>query len=421
MTPLDLIPNLKRVATTNGGEYAGACPFCGGRDRFRVWPEQETTGRFWCRGCGKAGDGIQLLRDRDGLSFREACARLGVNPSLTWKPGRPIRPTPTTWTPREATTPGTTWEEKAASFLAGCQNALWSDTGSECRAFLTGRGLEPETIERAGLGWNPGDRYESRDTWGLPAETDDKGKSKNVWLPRGLVIPCFDQGRVIRLRVRRPNPGAGNGPRYVTIPGSGTAPLTLGTGTAWVVVESELDAFLLGQEAGDLAGAVALGNAQARPDAETDRTLKAAGLLLIALDSDGAGAKEAWGFWKRTYLNAKRWPIPNAKDPSEAFQAGLDLRGWVLAGLPDEVAKGLNKPIATEPENSIFSNAESNKGPQKTPARGQGLGKVTPEKIQYRPIPEAWRGLDEGTIERLCIQTIDGGLSDGEAERRVLH
>ena len=89
--------------------------------------------------------------------------------------------------------------------------------------------------------------------------------------------------------------------------------------------------------------------------------------------------------------------IPNAKDPSEAFQAGLDLRAWILAGLPGPFQK------------------------PRTPAPGQGLGKRDTGKTQYRPIPEAWRGLDEGTIERFCIATVDGGLSDTDAERRDLH
>ncbi len=278
---LDLIPNLKRAATTHGGEWAGPCPFCGGNDRFRVWPEQGTTGKFWCRGCGKHGDGIQFLRDRDGLGYREACDRLGVMPSLSWKPGHRTERTTgngTAWTPREATTPGATWQEKAGAFLGACQKNLAGSSGSDCRAFLTGRGLKPETIERAGLGWNPADRYESRDAWGLPPETNE-GKSKKVWLPAGLVIPCLAGGRVIRLRVRRPNPG--DGPRYVIVPGSASSPLTLGHGEAWTVVESELDGLLINQEAGDLAGVVALGNAQARPDQETHRALKAAGLLLM--------------------------------------------------------------------------------------------------------------------------------------------
>ena len=35
---------LKKVASTKGGEYAGPCPFCGGRDRFRVWPNADQPG-----------------------------------------------------------------------------------------------------------------------------------------------------------------------------------------------------------------------------------------------------------------------------------------------------------------------------------------------------------------------------------------
>ena len=68
---------LKKAATTNGGEYCGACPFCGGKDRFRVWPG---TGRYWCRSCGKSGDAIQYLRDRRGLSYVDACRYLGNEP-----------------------------------------------------------------------------------------------------------------------------------------------------------------------------------------------------------------------------------------------------------------------------------------------------------------------------------------------------
>jgi len=28
--------SLSKVASTHGGEYAGACPWCGGNDRFRL-------------------------------------------------------------------------------------------------------------------------------------------------------------------------------------------------------------------------------------------------------------------------------------------------------------------------------------------------------------------------------------------------
>jgi DNA primase len=44
---------LRRVASTNGGEWAGPCPWCGGTDRFRVWPYAARP-RYWCRQCRTA-------------------------------------------------------------------------------------------------------------------------------------------------------------------------------------------------------------------------------------------------------------------------------------------------------------------------------------------------------------------------------
>src|SRR6266850_3358176 len=79
MNLLDLISRdttLRKVANTHGGEYVGPCPKRGGRDRFRVWPHAETP-RFWCRQCGWSGDAIQYLRDHDGLTYQEACTRVG--------------------------------------------------------------------------------------------------------------------------------------------------------------------------------------------------------------------------------------------------------------------------------------------------------------------------------------------------------
>lgn len=80
---LDLQPDLKRTGMSRSGpEYHGPCPLCGGTDRFTVWPEQGETGRAWCRQCNWKGDAIQLLRDRDGLSFMEAKHSLGLSTDL---------------------------------------------------------------------------------------------------------------------------------------------------------------------------------------------------------------------------------------------------------------------------------------------------------------------------------------------------
>ena len=69
---------IKQTGTTNGGEYHGPCPKCGGTDRFMVWPDQGPHGRFWCRGCGVAGDDVDYLvtvREMDKYEALEACGR----------------------------------------------------------------------------------------------------------------------------------------------------------------------------------------------------------------------------------------------------------------------------------------------------------------------------------------------------------
>ena len=65
---------MKRVGRE---EYAGPCPFCGGRDRFHVW----TKGNYWCRPapghCGRAGwldelDGAPTPTPEERLEWRVA-------------------------------------------------------------------------------------------------------------------------------------------------------------------------------------------------------------------------------------------------------------------------------------------------------------------------------------------------------------
>lgn len=56
-----------------GRELVGACPVCGGRDRFAI----QTVRNIWnCRGCGLGGDAIDLIRHLDGVSFVDAVASL---------------------------------------------------------------------------------------------------------------------------------------------------------------------------------------------------------------------------------------------------------------------------------------------------------------------------------------------------------
>jgi len=113
------------------------------------------------------------------------------------------------------------------------------------------------------------------------------------------------------------------------------APLVLESGkNVFVIVESELDALLIFQEAGDVAGVIAMGSASARPDAAAHDLLKKSDKILNALDYDPAGARAAGKFWPETYgAKVIRWPVPIGKDPSGAWQQGLNIRDWIEAGL----------------------------------------------------------------------------------------
>ncbi|MCL5124019.1 MAG: hypothetical protein M1511_05885 [Deltaproteobacteria bacterium] len=82
-----------------GDEYVGACPDCGGKDRFHVWPSDGETGRFWCRTCGRKGDGIDYLRWQHNMTFQQACDATGKTPTRrrtikvdhsSWKVKKPI-------------------------------------------------------------------------------------------------------------------------------------------------------------------------------------------------------------------------------------------------------------------------------------------------------------------------------------------
>src|SRR5262245_45533942 len=78
---------LKRV----GGELVGACPVCGGTDRFAVNARKQVWN---CRGCAKGGDVIDLVQHLDGGGVREAIA------TLTNEQARPMRTAPAVPSPK---------------------------------------------------------------------------------------------------------------------------------------------------------------------------------------------------------------------------------------------------------------------------------------------------------------------------------
>ena len=329
----------RRVSGTNGGEYHCPCPQCGGRDRFHTWPEQGEAGTWWCRGCGKGGDAIQYLKDFCGKTFREAAAAVGRNledlPLASATPRQRKKPA---FSPADHQPPQEKWREKAGIFVDWAHQQLLAQP--EQMKYLAGRGIPEAAVRRCRIGYNPGEKgrpaiYRARIAWGLPAELRN-GRPRPLWIPRGIVIPLIIDDVVHRIRIRREK--ADLTPEfklpYYVLPGSSAATMVLGNDhRAFAVFEAELDAVACAEAAGDICAMAAVGSSSTKPDAPATAAMKRALCILNALDFDSAGNK-AWQWWRNEFGSAKRWPVPTGKDPGEAFARGVNLRAWVLAGLP---------------------------------------------------------------------------------------
>jgi len=326
--------------------YTSPCPACGGKDRFQIWVNDGAGGRWWCRQCSKKGGTIKYLKIFRNMPYPDACDFLGLTPyssSISTSARLKNLRSANIWHPEPADVPSDIWQDQANKVIEAAEASLWSKEGMEIKSWLNSRGLKDEFIKKARLGCIPRDFTYSRKLWGLPHMIDENGISKELWLPSGLLIPYIN-GHTIRIRVRRFN-SAG---RYYVVPGSSTAPMLLDTKEVMVVVESELDALLLTQEV-DFVGVVALGAVDFKPDIETTDKLKQAKLVLVALDSDNAGARASWCWWTKNFPNAKRWGTsPFGKDPTEAYQNGLDLKTWIKAGIPKYTSEKCDPPPSIE-------------------------------------------------------------------------
>lgn len=355
-----------RPVRKNDKEWAGPCLSCGGKDRFLIFLDQgsDGLGRYLCRQCGKTGDAIQFLRDFKGMSFHEACRELGRDvPRRAGERKQPVTRSShqaPKWEPKDNPAPEGPWQSKARKLVAWAAKELWKDQG-----VLTWleqeRGLTREIIQASSLGLIPDNIWRARQAWGLPQEMGNTGKPKKLWIPGpSLVIPVLDaSGKVQRVKFRRFKPGPKE-PKYLplTSPTRSIAPLILLTSAkAWAVVESELDAILLAQEAGNLVSVAALGSASYRPDTTLLPLLEQAPFILVSLDHDEAGYKAAVRWWEERfpYNQLKLWPVPEGKDVCEAWQLGWDLREWVEAGLPPYLTPKEPTPETSpqEPEASL--------------------------------------------------------------------
>ena len=365
---------LRRV--TAGGEYAGPCPKCGGDDRFHV-----ARGFAFCRQCWPldvktpAHDAIGYVMWRDTLTFAEACQALGGNVtehSVTFRhtetehsgafrhtesghsgpyrdaagPGAlpPEKGPGGKGVKRETSSkpsdPGV-WQDRARALISQAQAALWDHHGG--LDYLRARALSDDAIRGAGLGLILRDTFDDPGAWGFPVD------GKKIAIPRGILIPCEIGGAIRYVKIRRPQGDIDKGhPKYQCIRGSDTGGVLYGLDglqgkIGAILTEGEFDAILLQQALGDVQGLGVAGLTSASDTAPAPDALAClVGLyrLYVAGDADKAGerASKAWGA-----LSARsRALIPTApaKDITEMAQTGLDVAGWALRAILDDLPDG---------------------------------------------------------------------------------
>jgi P4 family phage/plasmid primase-like protien len=74
-----IVSTIARVPADRLSKKHGACPKCGGKDRFRVFPDFDKIGGAVCNQCGKFADGFSTLEWLTGRKFTEV---LGLVASL---------------------------------------------------------------------------------------------------------------------------------------------------------------------------------------------------------------------------------------------------------------------------------------------------------------------------------------------------
>lgn len=312
-------------------EHAGPCPLCGGTDRFRVSLDRA---RWFCRQClPKGGDLVEYLRRVRGLSFREAAAAAGRrldDPLPRYIP--PPKPTP-----RE---PSAAWQEAAARVVRRAAATLWDpERGRPGQAYLRRRGLTEETARAFGLGFVP----QTVDACGLRAY----GPS--------VVLPWWDGDRLQEVKLRRIDDDDPRR-RYLLLTWSDrvrrqvdpagrphlfgvdrlrptaleeTARNVFDHPLRVVLVEGELDAVTIAQEAGDLVAPVTFGSAASTPTDRAAELLRTVPRLFLALDPDRAGQDAAERLLCRFPRAELLPPFPVGKDANAFHLAGGSLRDWV--------------------------------------------------------------------------------------------
>ncbi len=143
-----LVGQYLTLKKAGGDNMTGLCPFHQEKTpSFSVSPGKQL---YYCHGCGQGGDAIGFLRELEHLSFTEAVERLAQQSGIT------LRYEGDSPEERRAAARRTSLikaNEEAARLFA--KMLADGHEAEEARAYVSGRGISPGSVERFGIGYAP--------------------------------------------------------------------------------------------------------------------------------------------------------------------------------------------------------------------------------------------------------------------------
>jgi len=336
-------------------EYHSNCPWCGGKDRFVTRPD---TGQYTCSirdsGCGRHGDGIDFLVEYAHMTRQEAIEELALE-HVSFAESRQTRQQET----GKDAPPSTKWQETGWTLVERAERLLWSPSGRRYLDYLRDRGLTDDTIKRKRYGYVPlqsdGSWAQfSFEDWGLDPATLTPAQQERgcVRVPPGILMPWIETCGVNilwRLTMKRPDEKQKDR-RYGQILGGSPSLYNidaLAVGKVAIMIEGEIDADSIDQEAGDLVAAVATGSSTNARLPRWIADLSLSSVTLQAYDEDESGDEGA-NYWLNTLRYCMRWSPMLWKDANELLQA--ERAGAALCTLRDWVQYGIDAAKKEFPE-----------------------------------------------------------------------
>ncbi len=322
----------------------GPCPFCKqGTDRFAVFVNSVPQ-HYHCGinsyGCGAHGDAITFLREYAGMDYFQACEELDIDPG-----SERVYTDISALILSQENPPSQAWQKQADALIHLAQKLLCSKSGAHALEYLRKRGFEDKTIRAARLGYIPAHTETGKwvmatfEEWGLKQE-DYPGK-QGVWLPEGILIPCYEGDTIWKLTVRRLQRLKKDDPKYLDILGSGEGLYNVDavqTDKPVVLCEGPFDALTGIQQCGDMAAFVATGSVARGRTVRWEARLWLVSHVLVSYDDDAPdkhgkrAGDEAAKYWLKALPHAVQW-LPWSHDLNTMLVEGKDLRAWLQLGL----------------------------------------------------------------------------------------